>query len=79
MRKVKEQAQVTYSVKHRKLYGIANENRNNGKNAGLILNEIVNGDCLDILSSYPDNAIDLTVFSIPIRPLFLYILPSRSQ
>lgn len=63
MRKVKEQAQVIYSTKQHKLHSVAHENI--GKAAKLNLDQIVNGDCLDVLSTFPDNVIDLTVFSPP--------------
>lgn len=37
--------------------------KRNGANSQL--NQIIQGDCLDVLSSFPDNSVDLTVFSPP--------------
>ncbi|GIK08162.1 MAG: methyltransferase [Anaerolineaceae bacterium] len=63
MKKIKEHAQIVYSAKQPNLYDVKNEN--SGKVARPILNEILNGDCLDALSTFPDNFVDLTVFSPP--------------
>ncbi|GER78491.1 MAG: site-specific DNA-methyltransferase [Anaerolineae bacterium CFX3] len=63
MRKVKEQAQIAYSIKQKKLQDTARENSSQA--AKLNLDQILNGDCLELLSTFPDNVIDLIVFSPP--------------
>lgn len=63
MKKIKEHAQIAYSTKQHNLQDVRIEN--NDKVAKPILNRILNGDCLDALSTFPDNFVDLTVFSPP--------------
>ena len=63
MKKIKEQTQVIYSTKQDKSHTVVHGS--SGKTAGLSMDQIVNGDCLKVLSTLPSNSIDLTVFSPP--------------